>query len=79
MSKNSNPFYDPEDDEVDDDEFLRHPRTGNAGYMLPQHNAAAAASASGAMPRLDPVEQRRQTLMEKRREIEQRTVDSSSR
>jgi hypothetical protein len=31
----SNPFFTPE--EVDDDEFLRHPRAGAAGYVLPNH------------------------------------------
>jgi hypothetical protein len=26
------------DEEIDDDEFLRHPKAGNSGYALPVHN-----------------------------------------
>ena len=26
------------DEEIDDEEFLRHPRAGNAGYALPNQN-----------------------------------------
>ena len=86
----SNPFYDP-DDEVDDDEFLRHPRAGRAGYMLP--NAAGGSSpnpppsfgagggsvypnAGRAPPTADEM---RQQMLQKKREIEERTLESSSR
>jgi hypothetical protein len=31
--KTSNNYF---DEEIDDEEFLRHPRAGNAGYALPQ-------------------------------------------
>ena len=27
------------EEEIDDDEFLRHPKSGSAGYALPQHNS----------------------------------------
>jgi len=30
----SNPFYTDASKEVDDDEFLNHPRSGSSGYML---------------------------------------------
>lgn len=31
----SNPFY--TSDEIDDDEFLKHPKAGSSGYILPNH------------------------------------------
>jgi len=31
----SNPFY--TSDDVDDDEFLKHPKAGSSGYILPNH------------------------------------------
>jgi hypothetical protein len=34
-SRKANPF---DEEEVDDEEFLRHPRAGNSGYVLPVHN-----------------------------------------
>eukprot|EP00095_Tigriopus_kingsejongensis_P006249 snap_masked-scaffold1159_size58420-processed-gene-0.10 protein:Tk06249 transcript:snap_masked-scaffold1159_size58420-processed-gene-0.10-mRNA-1 annotation:"synaptosomal-associated protein 29-like" len=77
-----NPFYSLED-EIDDDEFLNHPKSGNAGYMLPNHTPAPnhygppSAGGMGATP--NTFEDRRQALMQKRREIEERTVDSSHR
>ena len=82
-----NPFY-TEDDEMDDDEFLRRSKGGGAAggnYMLPNHGAAATAQGHGGPgPGLygggiDPIDARRQMLMEKRREIEARTLDSSQR
>ena len=87
-----NPFY-TEDDEMDDDEFLRRSKGGGGGaggnYMLPNHGAAATAQGHGGHgPGLyggghgggiDPIDARRQMLMEKRREIEARTLDSSQR
>ena len=63
-------------------------------YMLPNHGAAAAQGHGGHGPGLyggghgqsssggggiDPIDARRQMLMEKRREIEARTLDSSQR
>ena len=30
----SNPFYTGDSNDVDDDEFLNHPRSGSSGYML---------------------------------------------
>lgn len=72
----SNPFY-TNDEEVDDDEFLRRPR---GGYMLPNSTTngqqAQSQPQGGGVPSL---EERRQQLMMKRREIEERTVNSSER
>ncbi len=56
-----NPFDDDED-EIDDETFLRRSRPNNANV-----NAE------------DPVERQRRLLMQKRREIEERTLDSSNR
>jgi len=69
------------DEEIDDDEFLRHPKTGSTGYMLPNsqigRNASEKAAASDAAQQR--LEQQRQQLVEKRREIEERTLASSER
>ena len=77
-----NPFYTEEDD-IDDDEFLRRSKGGGGGatgnYMLPNHGAHAHAAHSNAAAAVDPIDARRQMLMEKRREIEERTLDSSQR
>lgn len=70
---NKNSFFD-QGNEIDDDTFLNHPRAGSSGFMLPQ-NSQRGVSTSGVM---SPEEQHRQ-LMLKKREIEQRTVDSSNR
>ena len=87
-----NPFY-TEDDEMDDDEFLRRSKGGGGAggnYMLPNHGAAASTAqghgghgpglyGGGHGGGIDPIDARRQMLMEKRREIEARTLDSSQR
>ena len=82
-----NPFYTEEDD-IEDDEFLRRSKGGGGGagnYMLPNHGAAAAQAHAHAQAHgghaaaVDPIDARRQMLMEKRREIEERTLDSSQR
>lgn len=90
----SNPFYTDASKEVDDDEFLNHPRSGSSGYMLQNSRNAGSTSAYNQFP---PTERQRealgldsegnrdsgmdrvQALMQKRREIEERTVDSSNR
>ncbi len=79
-SKGSNPFFDEEDD-VDDDEFLKRApnKRNNFGGKL-------ANSLSGGSNSFQPLggedlsaeERRRQLLMEKQ-EIEQRTLQASSR
>jgi synaptosomal-associated protein 29 len=72
--RQKNPFYDS--NEVDDDDFLRKPRSN---YMLPQHSAPAPSmQSSSATNTLSSDEDRRQMLMRARREIEERTLQSSS-
>jgi len=80
--------------EVDDDAFLNHPRSGSSGYMLQnsrqasstpgynqfsssdrQRNALGLDSEGNKEYGMDRV----QALMDKRREIEERTLDSSNR
>lgn len=90
----SNPFYTDPSNEVDDDEFLKHPRSGSSGYMLQNsHNTGSMSSynqfsSSGGHRSalgLDSEGNREsgtdrvQALMEKRREIENRTLESSER
>jgi len=63
------------EEEIDDDEFLRHPKSGSAGYILPNQsndNAALSNSQQG-------LENQRQQLAMRRREIEERTLASSER
>jgi len=73
-----NPFYSPE--EVDDDAFLNHPRAGSAGYMLPQHNSMTSSSSrqNSSSVGMNLEERQRQLLM-KKKEIEESTLESSSR
>jgi len=63
--KPSNPFLD--DDEVDDDAFLNHPRQGNSGYMLGEPRKEA-----------NEWEEKRMQLLEERRKIEERTLQSTN-
>lgn len=68
---------------VDDDEFLRHSRSGS-GYMLSnQYNQLGHNSHQQQQP-LTPqsnssLEQQRQALIQKRKEVEDRTLASSER
>ena len=41
----SNPFYMDASKDVDDDDFLNHPRSGSSGYML--QNSRQAESSPG--------------------------------
>jgi len=80
--------------DVDDDDFLNHPRSGSSGYML--QNSRQAASTPGYNQYSSSERQRNalgldsegnkeygtdrvQAIMDKRREIEERTLDSSNR
>merc|ERR1712168_967739 len=65
------------DEEVDDDEFLRHPKSGSAGYMLP-HQAPTQSNTSRHSAQ-QTLEQQRQQLAQRRRELEERTLASSER
>ncbi len=69
---------------MDDEEFLRHPRNG-PGYILPQHSGGGGGGGGGtaaaaARPRPPPTaEEMRQQMLQRKREIEERTVESSQR
>lgn len=66
------------DEEIDDDEFLRHPKAGNSGYVLPVHNQNASPHSHLTSQQRD-LEQQRQELAMRRKEIEERTLASSER
>ena len=68
--KGKNPFFEEED--VDDDAFLRHPKAGGSGYMLPQYN-------SQDLERQRKEEDKRQQLLMEKKRIEQSTLASSNR
>jgi len=65
------------DEEVDDEEFLRHPKSGTSGYMLPHQAPTQSNTARNSAQQT--LEQQRQQLAERRREIEERTLASSER
>ncbi len=77
----SNPFYSPEDDVIDDDTFLNHPRAGSSGFMLDQHQNSSQQRRpqGGGGGGLMSVDERQHQLMLKKREIEQRTLDSTNK
>jgi len=79
------------EEEVDDDEFLRHSKTGS-GYLLPSTQARTPAhppasgqqgnsfgQAQGRNDQTQDLEKQRQLLAERRRDIEERTLASSER
>lgn len=72
MSLAKNPFFDG--NEIDDEAFLNHPRAGSSGFMLPQQNSMTSSPGI-----LSPEEERQRQLQLKRKEIEERTLDSSNR
>ncbi|XP_054716951.1 synaptosomal-associated protein 29-like [Uloborus diversus] len=61
----SNPFLD-DDEDVDDYQFLNHPRQGQSGYML------------GNGQERNEWENKRMQLLEERRRIEERTLQSTN-
>lgn len=69
LSNNKTSLFSVEDD-VDDEEFLRHPPSGNSGYMI--NNSSTDNSHSN----LQDLHQQR---LEKQREIQNRMVQSSQR
>lgn len=70
----SNPSNLFEDDDVDDETFLR-----NTGPRIPSPNKPQHHSSSHYSGHIGELERQRQVMLEKQREIEQRTLDSSSR
>lgn len=71
ITNSSNLFSD--DADVDDETFLRNSRPKN----VPRSNYGGSNSGYGGT--LADLEQQRQTMLERQKEIEQRTLDSSSR
>lgn len=63
--KSSNPFLD-DDDDVDDYEFLNHPKQGQSGYMLENDKER------------NEWENKRMQLLEEKRRIEERTLQSTN-
>lgn len=66
--KPSNPFLD-DDDDIDDYEFLNHPKQGQSGYML-------GSAISGEQR--NEWEVKRMQLLEERRRIEERSLQSTN-
>lgn len=62
-------FFSVEEDEVDDETFLRHSKSGSSGYMLPNHSYQEKNS----------FEDDRLQLRERKKLIEERTIQSSER
>lgn len=65
-----NPFYEDEDEDVDDFTFINSPKQGSSGYMLGSTGDAAARREG---------ESRQQQLVEEMRRIDERTMASSER
>jgi len=68
---------------IDDDQFLRHPRSGS-GYILSNQYNQLGHNQSHQQPQSPPqsnntLEQQRQALQQKRKEVEERTLASSER
>jgi len=88
-NRRNNKFY---EEEVDDDEFLRHPKTGTSGYLLPGSQgqqppkAFSSQQANNSFNQQQAknsqnhdLEKQRQLLIERRQELEERTLASSER
>lgn len=63
----SNPFYEGDDEEVDDFQFLNHPKHGKTGYLLGSDDNNINSD----------MEQRRTQLLEEKRQIEERTLQGT--
>jgi synaptosomal-associated protein 29 len=70
-SKGQNPFYDDLNEDVDDYTFLAHPQQGSSGYLLGNGQNGSTGPSNQAYL------ERRQQLLEERRKIEERTLESS--
>jgi synaptosomal-associated protein 29 len=62
-------FFSVDEDEVDDETFLRHSKSGSSGYMLPSH----------LHQEKNTLDDNRLQLQERKKIIEERTVRSSER
>jgi hypothetical protein len=66
----NSPFFSVEEDDVDDETFLRHSKSGSYGYKLSNNSYSEGNSA---------LEDSRLQLLERRKAIEERTLQSSER
>lgn len=57
------------EDDIDDEEFLRHPQSGRSGYMMGSPNNSTG----------NTLEDLRQQQLEKQREIQSRIAETSQR
>jgi len=64
---------------VDDEQFLRHPKSGSSGYLLQSSTPALQPASRPQQQQGGGLEQQRQMLEQKRREVEERTLASSER
>lgn len=65
------PFFSvDDDDDVDDETFLRHSKSGSSGYMLPNNSYHQRNSA---------LEDNQLQLLDRKRAIEESTIQSSQR
>jgi synaptosomal-associated protein 29 len=64
------PFFSVDEDDVDDETFLRHSKSGSSGYMLPNNSYHRGNSA---------LEDSRVQLLERKKAVEERTLQSSER
>ncbi|GIY95196.1 synaptosomal-associated protein 29 [Caerostris extrusa] len=65
--KSANPFLD-DDEDIDDNDFLNHPRQGKSGYMFGNDSGNEQ----------NEWEIKRKQLLEERRRIEERTLQSTN-
>lgn len=70
LSDPNTPFFGVEEDDIDDETFLRHSKSGSSGYMLPNNSYDQEINA---------LEDRRLQLLERKKAIEERTIQSSER
>lgn len=65
-----NPFYTGDENDIDDDTFLRHSKSGSSGYMFGANDLSREQR---------DLEEKRLQLLERKRQIEERTLESSNR
>lgn len=76
LSSNKSSLFSVEDD-IDDDAFLKHPPIGNSNY-IPTLNPNISSSSSLSKSHSD-IEDRTKLMLQAKREIEERTIQSSQR
>lgn len=64
------PFFSVDEDDVDDETFLRHSKSGSSGYMLPNNSYRQGNST---------LEDNQLQLLERKKAIEESTLQSSER